>query len=291
MTIEKTKHRDNVVELAATLDRGADSQSQGQWVAAPVAIVQRRRWAIDCTSPRLRNDLRERFERLAAHAAEVELGTKYGHRDQAVDAWLDRLKRDRKSEPEWRISLLLRASAERCQELKLRALANQQHWMAETWTEIDRQLRVLIAENPRDELYAIDDQAGEPSMVESPLLEGSAGGAAEPKRWTDRQVLVDAYRKEVLHRTGKWISKADIWRAAGDKCKTEFERWESRYYERHGSKGNVSAHQRFTRILTEKPHLKISPAIPRHSPPCAPPCGEPDTAIGTAKQALPGGSR
>ena len=72
----------------------------------------------------------------------------------------------------------------------------------------------------------------------------------------DRRALVDAYIQEVLTRTGKRLSRADIWRSAGDKSRAEFERWESCWYEKRGKKPNAAANSRFMRILTTKPHLK-----------------------------------
>jgi hypothetical protein len=79
---------------------------------------------------------------------------------------------------------------------------------------------------------------------------------ANRRHGTDRRAAVDAYIAEVCVSTGKRISRADIWRKAGDKTRTEFERWESYFYERRGGKLNTSADRRFTRLLREKPHLK-----------------------------------
>ena len=67
----------------------------------------------------------------------------------------------------------------------------------------------------------------------------------------DRRARVDAYIEEVLKRTGKKISRADIWRRAGYKFRTEFERWQ-----RNDPKCTKSADVNFRRILSEKPHLK-----------------------------------
>jgi hypothetical protein len=67
---------------------------------------------------------------------------------------------------------------------------------------------------------------------------------------------VEAYIDEVFATTGKRITRTDIWKKAGDKSRAEFERWESHWYEKHGRKPNKAANRRFTRILTEKPHLK-----------------------------------
>ena len=69
----------------------------------------------------------------------------------------------------------------------------------------------------------------------------------------DRHAMVKAYIHEVFSKTGKRITRAGIWRAAGYKARTEFERWE-----RSDPKNvNKVANDRFTRLLLiEKPHLK-----------------------------------
>jgi hypothetical protein len=67
-----------------------------------------------------------------------------------------------------------------------------------------------------------------------------------------RRAAVDAYIEEVLNKTGKKITRTDIWKHARYKSRTEFERWE-----RNDAKNpNRTAHHRFTRVLSEKPHLR-----------------------------------
>jgi hypothetical protein len=73
---------------------------------------------------------------------------------------------------------------------------------------------------------------------------------------SERRAAVDAYINEVLRETRRRITRTEIWKQAGDKTRTEFERWESCRYEKQGKKANRAAHERFMRILTEKPHLK-----------------------------------
>ena len=73
---------------------------------------------------------------------------------------------------------------------------------------------------------------------------------------TDRRKAVDAYIEEVFSRTGKRITRTDIWKSLRYKSRTEFERWESRWYEKVGKKPNASANRRITNFLTQKPHLK-----------------------------------
>jgi hypothetical protein len=72
----------------------------------------------------------------------------------------------------------------------------------------------------------------------------------------DRRALLDAYIEEVFRKVGKRITRTDLWKLAKYKSRTEFERWETYWYERHGRKPNRAANERFTQILTEKPHLK-----------------------------------
>jgi len=67
----------------------------------------------------------------------------------------------------------------------------------------------------------------------------------------DRKAAVQAYIQEVWDATETRITKADIWRKARYKSRTEFERWE-----RRDPKATDAAHQRFARLLAEKPHLK-----------------------------------
>ncbi len=73
---------------------------------------------------------------------------------------------------------------------------------------------------------------------------------------TDRRKAVDAYIEEVLRGTGKRITRTAIWTATGDKKRTEFERWESYWYEKCHRKPNSAANRRFTAFLAERPHLK-----------------------------------
>jgi hypothetical protein len=66
-----------------------------------------------------------------------------------------------------------------------------------------------------------------------------------------RRAAVDAYIREVLDKTGKRITRTDIWKKAGYRSRTEFERWE-----RADPRLNRTAPKNFTRVLTEKPHLQ-----------------------------------
>ena len=68
----------------------------------------------------------------------------------------------------------------------------------------------------------------------------------------DRRAAIDTYIDEVFHKTGKRITRTDIWKAARYKSRSEFERWERKDPKRR----NSAADERFTRILNEKPHLK-----------------------------------
>ena len=68
----------------------------------------------------------------------------------------------------------------------------------------------------------------------------------------DRRAAVNAYIEEVLTQRGKRITRTHIWKQAGYKTRTEFEKWERN----DPKKVNKTANERFTAILTQKPHLK-----------------------------------
>jgi hypothetical protein len=67
-----------------------------------------------------------------------------------------------------------------------------------------------------------------------------------------RRAAVDAYIAQVHRETRKEITRADIWKAAGYKARTEFERWERNDLERR----NKTADRRISQVLRGKPHLK-----------------------------------
>lgn len=66
-----------------------------------------------------------------------------------------------------------------------------------------------------------------------------------------RKERVKAYMEEVKKLTGERITKAHIWREAGYKSRTEFERWE-----RNAPRATNAADQNINRVLREKPHIK-----------------------------------
>jgi hypothetical protein len=102
-------------------------------------------------------------------------------------------------------------------------------------------------------------QAGQHSHSSSRKAEANSGSAAEAQQAmldgrrhsANQRQVVDAYIEEVLQMTGKHITRTDIWKSARYKTRTEFERWE-----RDSPRATKTAHERFSRILREKPHLK-----------------------------------
>ena len=75
-----------------------------------------------------------------------------------------------------------------------------------------------------------------------------------------RRCAVNTYLEEARIETGTRITRADIWRSAGYRDSTEFERWE-----RNDKRVNVSANRLFQSILSRKPHIRaknssLSPA-------------------------------
>jgi hypothetical protein len=113
----------------------------------------------------------------------------------------------------------------------------------------------LTAESPVGQQPA-ETQSGEPGMrpAESNLAESTSAPGTDIRSTigSDRRAAVDAYIAEVLAKTGRRITRTHIWRAAGYKSRTEFERWERDDPDRR----NHAANEAFNRILSEKPHLK-----------------------------------
>lgn len=73
-----------------------------------------------------------------------------------------------------------------------------------------------------------------------------------PTTRAERRAMVDAYIEEVFRQTGNRITRTAVWKKAGYRSRTEFERWE-----RSDPRASKTAHQRFTNLLLiEKPHLK-----------------------------------
>jgi hypothetical protein len=68
---------------------------------------------------------------------------------------------------------------------------------------------------------------------------------------SERRKAVQAYIDEVFEKSGKRITRAEIWRLAHYKDRTDFERWQ-----RNDPKATRTANERFTQLLKEKPHLK-----------------------------------
>jgi hypothetical protein len=101
-----------------------------------------------------------------------------------------------------------------------------------------------------DQSSATEPSGDEPTNTEA----GPAMNDANNGR--DRRKAVDAYIEEVFRRTGKRINRTDIWKSVHYKSRAEFERWESRWYEKSGKKPNATANRLFTNLLTEKPPLK-----------------------------------
>ena len=66
-----------------------------------------------------------------------------------------------------------------------------------------------------------------------------------------RRAAVDAYIAEVYAKTERRIRRKDIWQKARYETRSEFERWQ-----RCASNASEGSHERFVRILTDKPHLK-----------------------------------
>jgi hypothetical protein len=102
--------------------------------------------------------------------------------------------------------------------------------------------------------YAADlsrpNEASGTTPDESAALPTDKKVAARKQSAKQRREAVDAYIEEA-RRAGVTINRTEIWRKAGYKTRSEFERWE-----RNDPRATRTADANITRILTEKPHLR-----------------------------------
>lgn len=113
------------------------------------------------------------------------------------------------------------------------------------------QLRLVlgIQESEETPAYRATEAASNPGEL--------GGGEPTEREGTvkeTRRAAVNSYIQEVLAQTGKRITRTDIWKKAGYRSRTEFERWQ-----RGDKRANKAADKNFNRILTDKPHLNLSP--------------------------------
>ncbi len=83
------------------------------------------------------------------------------------------------------------------------------------------------------------EKAG-PEIRESGSLESVA---------QQRRKAVDLYIMELEAKTGRRITRSDIWRSAGYSEATQFERWEKNI------RGTAAADRRISQVLRAKPHM------------------------------------
>ena len=110
------------------------------------------------------------------------------------------------------------------------------------WLQLDRYVRGEVGN---------DLKAG-PITASEPTVSGheSTGRKHDPVA-VERRARVEAYRQDVLEKTGNRITRKEIWRKAGYESATEFQRWQ-----RNDPRTTLTANRNFERILSEKPHLK-----------------------------------
>lgn len=91
-------------------------------------------------------------------------------------------------------------------------------------------------------IVLINDSPGTPRRQH--VGEGSLSAQNTIK--SERRAAVDSYIQTVLRQTGKRITRSTIWKSAGYRSRTEFERWE-----RNDSRTTQAADRIFTRILAD----------------------------------------
>jgi hypothetical protein len=97
----------------------------------------------------------------------------------------------------------------------------------------------------------VTPQVSEPEPVSAPHVEGSSDEQPAESIAKRRRASIDAYIDEVWRVTGQRITRAAIWKKAGYKARSQFERWE-----RNDPRASHAADLVFSRLLDEKPHLK-----------------------------------
>jgi hypothetical protein len=124
-------------------------------------------------------------------------------------------------------------------------------WMATVVTDFERKHHVEVEDN-QQKLEKGNSATQRKRSDPKPKTRNTVLEAPHLNDAASRRTAVEAYIAEVLRETGKRITRKDIWRRAGYKSRTEFERWERSDPKRR----NKSADERFTLILQDKPHLK-----------------------------------
>ena len=104
-----------------------------------------------------------------------------------------------------------------------------------------------FATPPTSRMLVITSNTIDPTQPES----AAEGTCSRVDSAMTRKERVLAYIAEVEKLTGQRITKTEIWRAAGYKSRTEFERWE-----RKDIRATSAADQNISRVLREKPHIK-----------------------------------
>jgi hypothetical protein len=113
---------------------------------------------------------------------------------------------------------------------------------------IEDALQADVAEQ-RVHSEAVEAAADSRADAISPMAQsiGEELRRVEDKPIKDRRAAVDSYIETMHRKTGRKITRAQIWRSAGYKTRSEFERWE-----RNDLRATAAARRNFTRILEGK---------------------------------------
>jgi hypothetical protein len=163
------------------------------------------------------------------------------------------------------IKQLITGPRESVPELFLRSSVSRQLGIKPedvSWNQISHAVTELLSRYPAIKVIpSVEANDSAPTgQPQGPVQEAAKAAAEElpnarnrgNSNASDRRAAVDAYIVEVFDKTGRRITRTDIWKTARYKSRTEFERWQRK----DPNNPNKSAHERFTRILAEKPHVK-----------------------------------
>jgi len=200
--------------------------------------------------------LRSCFSRLARCAA-VALGNRFADPAEAQDVWLDRVhdfharrENARYAADTWRLREVSEASAEYCAELVTQFHEDGELDAEATWQNLEQRFREAAPEGA--DLAAIrrrDSSLQEQSELQGLRSRSRTASTAElgSESRTPQRVAVDNFIEKVSLQIGNRITRKDLWRVAGYREGTQFQRFQ------RGKRVSDGAASKFNWVLTLSP--------------------------------------
>jgi hypothetical protein len=135
-----------------------------------------------------------------------------------------------------------------CDNSNERFRLKQEVRRSDEWLKLSREVAQVAADASKSIPTARGDEGQSQHKNDPPRPDLFQSGNVDA---SGRRAAINAYIDEVFEKTGRRITRTDIWKAARYRSRTEFERWQ-----RNAKNPNKVAGERFAHILIEKPHLK-----------------------------------